>query len=34
MKQIESSASSDERFWQTIEKADVVYVGETHDDPG
>ena len=23
----------DEQFWLTVEKADVVYVGETHDDP-
>ena len=27
------SANLDEQFWLTVEKADVVYVGETHDDP-
>ena len=26
-------ANPDERFWHAVEKADVVYVGETHDDP-
>jgi uncharacterized iron-regulated protein len=29
----EASANPDEQFWQSIEKADVVYVGEIHDDP-
>jgi uncharacterized iron-regulated protein len=30
---VEGAANWDEPFWQRIEKADVVYVGETHDDP-
>ena len=30
---VEASANPDEQFWQSIEKADVVYVGEMHDDP-
>ncbi len=25
-------ATADEQFWHAVEKADVVYVGETHDD--
>src|ERR1700722_6280021 len=28
-----ASAVPDERLWHTLEKADVIYVGETHDDP-
>ena len=28
-----AATNPDERFWRAIEKADVVYVGETHDDP-
>jgi uncharacterized iron-regulated protein len=28
-----AATSPDERFWHAVEKADVVYVGETHDDP-
>jgi uncharacterized iron-regulated protein len=31
MEQTKSSANPDQRFWQAIEKADVVYIGETHD---
>jgi len=27
------AANPDDRFWRAVEKADVVYVGETHDDP-
>jgi uncharacterized iron-regulated protein len=32
-KRTEAFASPDEQFWQAVEKANVVYVGETHDDP-
>jgi uncharacterized iron-regulated protein len=32
-KRAEALAGSDEQFWQAVEKANVVYVGETHDDP-
>jgi uncharacterized iron-regulated protein len=32
-KQTDASASPDEQFWQAVKKANVVYVGETHDDP-
>jgi uncharacterized iron-regulated protein len=32
-KRTETFASPDEHFWQAVEKANVVYVGETHDDP-
>jgi uncharacterized iron-regulated protein len=28
-----AATNPDERFWRAVEKADVVYVGETHDDP-
>jgi uncharacterized iron-regulated protein len=28
-----ADAIPDEQFWRAVEKADVVYVGETHDDP-
>jgi uncharacterized iron-regulated protein len=28
-----ASAILDEQFWHALEKADVIYVGETHDDP-
>ncbi len=31
-KQTEAFASPNEQFWQTVEKANVIYVGETHDD--
>jgi uncharacterized iron-regulated protein len=27
------ATNPDARFWRAVEKADVVYVGETHDDP-
>jgi uncharacterized iron-regulated protein len=27
------AADANEQFWGAVEKADVVYVGETHDDP-
>jgi uncharacterized iron-regulated protein len=30
---VEAPVNPDEQFWQSIEKADVVYVGEMHDDP-
>jgi uncharacterized iron-regulated protein len=33
MNRTKASADPDEPFWQAVEKADVVYVGETHDDP-
>lgn len=29
----DAAADPDEQFWRTIEKGDVIYVGETHDDP-
>jgi uncharacterized iron-regulated protein len=32
-KRTDASASPDEQFWQAVKKANVVYVGETHDDP-
>jgi uncharacterized iron-regulated protein len=32
-RQTNASASPDEQFWQAVKKANVVYVGETHDDP-
>src|SRR3984957_18273341 len=32
-RQTDASASPDEQFWQAVKKANVVYVGETHDDP-
>ncbi len=32
-KPIVAPANPDERIWHAVEKADVVYVGETHDDP-
>jgi uncharacterized iron-regulated protein len=32
IERIETATSPDQELWQTIEKADVVYVGETHDD--
>jgi uncharacterized iron-regulated protein len=28
-----ATANQDEQFWPAIERSDVVYVGETHDDP-
>ena len=28
-----AATNPDERFWRAVEKADVIYVGETHDDP-
>ena len=28
-----AATSPDEQFWHAVEKADVIYVGETHDDP-
>jgi uncharacterized iron-regulated protein len=31
--QTEGTANPSEEFWRTIEKAEVVYVGETHDAP-
>jgi uncharacterized iron-regulated protein len=31
--QKKASANPEQRFWQAVEKADVVYVGETHDAP-
>ena len=31
---IEVSAKQDERLWRAIEKTEVIYVGETHDNPG
>jgi uncharacterized iron-regulated protein len=30
---IKVSKNPDEQFWQALEKAEVIYVGETHDDP-
>ena len=30
---IKVSKNVDERLWQELEKAEVIYVGETHDDP-
>jgi uncharacterized iron-regulated protein len=30
---VRASAVQDETLWHTLEKADVIYVGETHDDP-
>ena len=32
-KRTDAFANPDEQFWQAVEKANVVYVGETHDDP-
>jgi uncharacterized iron-regulated protein len=32
MKQTDAFPSSNEQFWQAVEKANVIYVGETHDD--
>ena len=32
-KRTDASANPDEQFWQAVKKANVVYVGETHDDP-
>ena len=32
IERIGTATSLDQQLWQTIEKADVVYVGETHDD--
>src|SRR5437879_784702 len=29
----DAGADPNRDFWPTIEKADVIYVGETHDDP-
>jgi uncharacterized iron-regulated protein len=31
--EIEAPANQDEQFWQGAERADVVYIGETHDNP-
>ena len=31
-RQTETSTSPDQQLWQTVKKANVVYVGETHDD--
>jgi uncharacterized iron-regulated protein len=28
-----AEANPDKQFWRAVEKADIVYVGETHDDP-
>jgi uncharacterized iron-regulated protein len=28
-----AATNPDEQFWRAVEKADVIYVGETHDDP-
>jgi uncharacterized iron-regulated protein len=28
-----ATANPDDQFWRTIENSDVIYVGETHDDP-
>jgi uncharacterized iron-regulated protein len=30
---IEEPANPDKQFWRAVERADVIYVGETHDDP-
>ena len=33
VERVEGAANLDERIWEKVKKADVVYVGETHDDP-